>query len=73
MSGIPLQYLIPLAGAMLWLLTIFQALVGYRKIQFKGKMHLRVHKTVAWILLISAPVHGLAATSFFLGWPFKLV
>jgi hypothetical protein len=38
-----------------------QMLVGYRKIRFKGRTHLKVHKGVAWALAAFALVHGLLA------------
>ncbi|MFA5844833.1 MAG: hypothetical protein WC971_08415 [Coriobacteriia bacterium] len=64
--------LVPLGGLFLFLVLLFQFLVGKRVIHFKGPLHMKVHRGVAWALLIAAPLHGLAATSVFLGWPFRL-
>jgi hypothetical protein len=48
-------------GVTAFTLLVFQILLGYRKIKFKGKTHLRVHKRVAWALLTVASVHGFLA------------
>jgi hypothetical protein len=60
-------------GIVLWLLVIYEALLGYRKIKFaKAATRMKVHKWVAWVLIIGGPAHGLLATSVFLGWPFRV-
>jgi hypothetical protein len=60
-------------GIALWLLIVFEALTGYRKIKFsKPATRLKVHRTVAWILIVAGPLHGLLASSVFLGWPFRV-
>ncbi|TLM87875.1 MAG: hypothetical protein FDZ75_06920 [Actinobacteria bacterium] len=51
--------LIIVGGVTLLLLITFQMLVGYRKIHFQGRTHLKVHKTFAWILIAVAAVHAL--------------
>ncbi len=43
---------------------VFQMLVGFRKIKFKGRTHLKVHKTVAWVMLGLALIHGFAAAVY---------
>ena len=48
-------------GALLFALLAAQMLVGYRKIRFKGRTHLKVHKGVAWALVAAAVVHGFVA------------
>jgi len=66
--GIVIQriMLIVLGATALTLLT-FQMLVGYRKIQFKGKLHLKVHRRAAWVLLIVAATHGFLAIVYSFG------
>jgi hypothetical protein len=48
-------------GIVLFALTAFQMLVGYRKIHFKGRRHLKVHKVLAWVLVVGAIGHGFLA------------
>lgn len=60
-------------GVLLWLLIVFQALTGFRKIRFASpKIRLRVHRTTAWVLLVGGPLHGLLASSVYLGIPFRI-
>ena len=40
-----------IGGAATGLLIAFQVLVGARKIKFKGRLHMKVHKWGGWILL----------------------
>lgn len=49
---------IALGGVFLLLLVAVQMLIGYRKIKFKGRTHLKVHKAMAWVLVASALAHG---------------
>lgn len=39
-------------------IMLMQILVGMRKIHFKGRLHSKVHKWGAWVLLGIALVHG---------------
>ncbi|HSK46589.1 MAG TPA: hypothetical protein VLA05_01125 [Coriobacteriia bacterium] len=48
-------------GVSAFVLTVVQMLVGYRKIHFKGRTHLKVHKALAWALLAIGLVHGFLA------------
>ena len=48
-------------GVFAFVLTVVQMLVGYRKIHFKGRTHLKVHKALAWVLLAVGLVHGFIA------------
>ena len=48
-------------GATAFALLVFQMLVGTRKIKFKGKTHMLVHRRGAWVLLAVAAVHGFLA------------
>lgn len=61
---------VPIGGALLFMLLLFQFLVGKRIIKFKGKLHQQIHRSVAWALVILAPLHGLYATHIFFAWPF---
>lgn len=58
--------LLIIGGATVLLLLGFELLVGYRKVKFKGALHLKVHKWIAWTLLVFAAFHATAAL-FFLG------
>lgn len=60
-------YMLITGGTFLALLTLTQILVGTRKIHFKGKMHLKVHKALAWLMLAGAISHGALAVVFFSG------
>lgn len=51
-------------GAVLFILTVAQMLIGYRKIKFKGRTHMKVHKTLAWVLLVGGLGHAFAATLY---------
>lgn len=51
-------------GATIFALMVFQVLQGLRKITFKGKLHLQVHKTVAFVLLGIMVFHALGALAF---------
>ncbi|MDO8915032.1 MAG: hypothetical protein Q7W16_02975 [Coriobacteriia bacterium] len=64
------QLLVPIGGAFLFLLFIFQVLTGRRVIHFKGKLHMTVHRWTAYAMIAIAAGHGLFATQTFLGWPF---
>lgn len=61
---------VPIGGALLFVLLLFQFLVGKRIIKFKGKLHQRVHRGAAWALVLLAPAHGILATHTFFAWPF---
>ncbi len=71
MLGIPIYWWPPLFGLLIWLLLCFQAALGLRWIKL-GRRHLRVHRWIGITLVVLGPVHGLMATSVFLGWPFHL-
>ncbi len=51
-------------GSALLVLSFFQVLQGLRKIRFKGRMHLTVHKGVAFVLLAGMCFHGTAALAY---------
>jgi len=50
-----------IAGA---LLLVFQILQGMRKIKFKGRLHLKVHKYSAFALLAVTILHALAGLAY---------
>ena len=60
LSAPPLGLIIA-AGVTLLTLLVIQILIGYRKIHFKGRTHLLVHKTNAWLILTVAVLHATAA------------
>jgi len=62
----PLPLVVVAGGVFLFLLTVTQMLIGYRKIKFKGRTHMKVHKILAWVLLFGGIGHGLAAL-FYVG------
>jgi len=53
------------SGGLLGALLVFQILQGTRKIKFKGRTHMRVHKATAWSMLALGLVHGAMALSYF--------
>jgi hypothetical protein len=56
-------------GLLLWLTIVFQALTGLRIVKFKGALHWRVHRVVAYLLIVAGPIHGLFALGHFaFGW-----
>jgi len=56
------------AGIFTFALLVFQMLVGLRKIKFKGRMHMRVHKWGAWALVVAAALHGFMGMVLYNGW-----
>jgi hypothetical protein len=64
------QLLVPIGGAFLFALVIFQVLTGRRVITFKGKLHMQIHRWTAYAMIAVAGGHGIFATHTFLGWPF---
>lgn len=63
--GIKIEgYMLVAGGATIFFLMVFQVLQGLRKIKFKGKLHMQVHKAVAFTLLGVTVFHALAALAF---------
>jgi cytochrome b subunit of formate dehydrogenase len=56
--------LIIAGGVVLLVLVAFQVLQGMRKIKFKGKLHLKVHKRSAYALLVISLVHALMGLAY---------
>lgn len=61
---VPPPFIIALGGFVVLLVLVVQLLIGYRKIKFKGKTHLKVHKSVAWAMLALAVVHALGGVLY---------
>jgi hypothetical protein len=56
-------------GVVLWSAMVFEVLLGLRVIKIKGRAHWRVHRAIAILLVVVAPVHGVVALGHFLyGW-----
>lgn len=58
---VPPTLVIVLGGAFVLTALVVQVLIGYRKIHFKGRTHLKVHKSVAWVILGAAALHAFGA------------
>jgi len=64
--GLTIQpYMLIGGGGAIFALVVFQILQGTRKIKFKGKLHLTVHKWVAFGILAASVFHGLLALAHF--------
>ncbi len=72
MLGIPLYLWPPIFGVVIWLTVCFQVSLGLRWIKL-GRKHFTIHKWIGISIAIAGPLHGLMATSVFLGWPFKIL
>lgn len=57
-------WMLAAGGGALFTLLVFQVLQGMRKIRFKGALHMKVHKTVAYAMLALAAFHAVAALAF---------
>ena len=63
--GIAIEsYMLIIGGVTIFLLLAFQVLVGLRKVKFKGKRHMQVHKWAAYGLLAFAALHALSALAY---------
>lgn len=63
--GIAVQpFMLVAGGSVLFVLMVFQILQGMRKSKFKGKLHLTVHKWVAFGILAGSVFHGLFALAY---------
>jgi preprotein translocase subunit SecD len=65
--GSPTMRTVLVAGFVALAIVIVQMLIGYRKIRFKGRTHLKVHKAIGWTILIIGVAHALLALAY-LGW-----
>ena len=63
--GITIQpILLIVGGVAMFALIGFQILVGLRKIKFKGKLHMKIHKWTAYGMLAFAVFHALTALAY---------
>jgi hypothetical protein len=51
-------YLVVAGGIVMLLLLVFEVLLGLRVIKFKGRLHSKVHRIVAFTLVALALAHG---------------
>lgn len=62
-------YVVIVAGITLWLTIVFQTLVGLRVVHFKGALHLKVHRWIAYALIAAGLIHGFFALgTLVFGW-----
>jgi hypothetical protein len=62
-------YLVVAGGITMFLLLVFEVLLGLRVITFKGRLHSRVHRIVALTLVALALFHGTYALgTLVFGW-----
>jgi len=54
-------------GVALFALIAVELLIGYRKIKFKGPQHRKVHKAVAWAIVVVGVLHGIMAAILYTG------
>lgn len=54
-------------GFGLFVLVLFQILVGKRKIKFKGATHMKVHRIGGYLLLAGAIGHGVLGAYVLMG------
>jgi len=54
-------------GIGLFVLVLFQILVGKRKIKFKGATHMKVHRIGGYLLLAGAIGHGVLGAYVLMG------
>jgi hypothetical protein len=64
----PLPIIITL-GILMFVMTVFEALLGRRVIHFKGKTHALVHRYNGYAIIAIAVIHGtIALGTFVFGW-----
>jgi len=51
-------YLVVVGGVVMFLLLVFQTLLGLRVIKLKGALHSKVHRYIAFALIALALGHG---------------
>ncbi len=57
-----------LGGVLLALILAFQVLQGKRIIKFKGPLHSKVHRRMAWVLVAFAAVHAFIGMAYVFVW-----
>jgi hypothetical protein len=70
--GVPVfqpLYLVVVLGIVGFLLLVFEVLVGLRVVSFKGSLHTKVHRAIAFALVAWVLVHGVYALgTIVFGW-----
>jgi hypothetical protein len=62
-------YVVIVLGITLWLTLVFNTLLGLRVVKLKGVLHGRVHRWIAYALILGGLVHGfLALGTLVFGW-----
>jgi len=56
-----LLYGIVVGGVFLFLALVFQTLMGLRLVKFKGPLHWKVHRYLAFAILAIGLIHGVLA------------
>lgn len=57
--GIVIQPIMVIAGGVtLLVLLVLQVLIGLRKIRFKPKVHLKIHRWIAYAMLVVVAFHA---------------
>lgn len=66
MSGLPVPgaAIVIAMGVLTFAALVVQLLIGYRKIKFQGRTHMKVHRAVAWTMLGLAVVHAIVAAIY---------
>ena len=64
-AGIQFVDVLIWGGVIVFALAFFAALVGARVIEFKGRTHLKVHRTLGWTFIVLGALHGVLAIAFF--------
>ena len=63
--GIQVVDILIWGGIIVIAVAFFDALVGARVIKFKGRTHMKVHRTLGWTFIALGALHGLLALGFF--------
>ena len=62
-------YVVIVLGIVLWLLLVFNVLVGLRVVVFKGALHAKVHRWIAYVLVLGGLTHAmLTVGTLVFGW-----
>lgn len=64
---VPMPIMLLMGGLVVLAVLLFQLLQGLRKIKFKGRTHLKVHRNVAFVLVGLAAVHALMGIVYVVG------
>jgi hypothetical protein len=64
-AGVQVIDILVWGGIVVIALAFFDALVGARVIKFKGRTHIKVHRTLGWTFIVLGALHGALAIAFF--------